>query len=176
MFIRYINWIWYILIKSCENVNRPVIVLTHVVWHYHQNDSRSILLYTWGRRVRLMVFNATFNNISAISWRSFLLEEETGVDGDKLHHIMLYRVHLFWAVFELTTLVVIGSWPRRARDSLISLAQKKFNLQLIETQGFWVQIRIWTCINNILKIYISMICGKWYFGVKCVFFFLVIIT
>jgi hypothetical protein len=26
-----------------------------------------------------MVFNATFNNISAISWRSVLLEEETGV-------------------------------------------------------------------------------------------------
>jgi hypothetical protein len=29
-----------------------------------------------------MVFNATFNNISVISWRSFLLEEETGVAGD----------------------------------------------------------------------------------------------
>jgi hypothetical protein len=29
-----------------------------------------------------MVFNATFNNISAISWRSFLLEEETGVAGE----------------------------------------------------------------------------------------------
>jgi hypothetical protein len=26
-----------------------------------------------------MVFNATFNNISAISWRSVLLVEETGV-------------------------------------------------------------------------------------------------
>jgi hypothetical protein len=28
--------------------------------------------------VRLMVFNATFNNISAISWRAVLLVEETG--------------------------------------------------------------------------------------------------
>jgi len=27
-----------------------------------------------------------------------------------------------------------------------------------------VQIRIWTCINNILKIYINIICGKGYFG------------
>jgi hypothetical protein len=28
---------------------------------------------------------------------------------DKLDHIMLYRVHLVWAGFELTTLVVIGT-------------------------------------------------------------------
>ena len=30
----------------------------------------------------LMVFNATFNNISAISWRSVLLVEETGGPGE----------------------------------------------------------------------------------------------
>ena len=30
-------------------------------------------------RVRVMVFNATINNISVISWRSVLLMEETGV-------------------------------------------------------------------------------------------------
>jgi hypothetical protein len=29
--------------------------------------------------VRVMLFNATFNNISAISWQSVLLVEETGV-------------------------------------------------------------------------------------------------
>ena len=32
-----------------------------------------------------MVFNATFNNISVISWRSVLLVEGTGVPG-KNHH------------------------------------------------------------------------------------------
>jgi hypothetical protein len=32
--------------------------------------------------LRVMVFNATFNNISVISWRSVLLVEETGVPGE----------------------------------------------------------------------------------------------
>jgi hypothetical protein len=33
-------------------------------------------------RVRVMVLNTTFNNISVISRRSGLLEEETGVPGE----------------------------------------------------------------------------------------------
>ena len=47
-----------------------------------------------------MVFNATFNNISVISWQSVLLVEETEYSEktadlpqvtDKLDHIMLHR-------------------------------------------------------------------------------------
>ena len=37
----------------------------------------SKILLVW-----LMMFNVTFNNISAISWRSVLLVEETGVPGE----------------------------------------------------------------------------------------------
>jgi hypothetical protein len=33
-------------------------------------------------RVKIMVFNVTFNNISSISWLSVLLVEETGVPGE----------------------------------------------------------------------------------------------
>ena len=33
--------------------------------------------------VRVMVFNATFNNISIILWLSVLLEQETGVPRGK---------------------------------------------------------------------------------------------
>jgi hypothetical protein len=36
-------------------------------------------------RVMIMVFNATFNNISVISWRSGFLVEETGVPEKKQH-------------------------------------------------------------------------------------------
>jgi hypothetical protein len=50
-----------------------------------------------------MVFNATFNNITIISWRSVLFVEETRVPvkipelpkvTDQLYLIMMYRVHL----------------------------------------------------------------------------------
>jgi hypothetical protein len=35
------------------------------------------------RRVRVMVFNATFNNLSVILWWSVLLVEETGVPEEE---------------------------------------------------------------------------------------------
>jgi len=42
---------------------------------YHMDNYKEV-------RVNVMVFNATFNNISVISWRSALLFEETGVPGE----------------------------------------------------------------------------------------------
>jgi hypothetical protein len=43
------------------------------------NDQEIDLLWV---RVRVIVFNATFNNISDIWWQSVLLVEETGVTGE----------------------------------------------------------------------------------------------
>ena len=40
---------------------------------------KALIVYQWDR---IMVFNATFNNISAISWRPVLLVEKTGVPGE----------------------------------------------------------------------------------------------
>jgi len=41
-------------------------------------------------RVRVMVFNATSNNISAISWWSVSLVEETGVPGENHRPIAIH--------------------------------------------------------------------------------------
>jgi hypothetical protein len=39
-----------------------------------------------------MVFNATFNNFSIISWRQILLVEETGVPGENTGAIVVVIV------------------------------------------------------------------------------------
>ena len=63
--------------------------------------------------VCLMVFNATFNNISVILWRSVLLVEETGENhrpvASNWQTLSHNVVHLARPRFVLTTSVVIGT-------------------------------------------------------------------
>jgi len=64
-----------------------------------------------------MVFNATFNNISAIPWGSVLLVEETGVPGENYKPVTSHwqtlshnvvRVHL--AIGGIQTHIVCGDF------------------------------------------------------------------
>ena len=48
-----------------------------------------------------MVFNATFNNISVVSWRSVLLVEETGVQAPDRTIDLEIRGLLYYKFFKL---------------------------------------------------------------------------
>jgi hypothetical protein len=52
--------------------------------------------------VMVMAFNATFNNISLISWRSVLLVEETWVHGENHRHAVSHWQHLSHKVVSST--------------------------------------------------------------------------
>ena len=88
--------------SSCFTNDTPHVTLlaTHQSWMRKGRDL-----------VKVMVFNATFNTISAISWRWVLLVDETGVPGRKSLTIFISICCIEyispWAGFELTTLVAI---------------------------------------------------------------------
>ena len=70
--------------------------------------------FLYGLWLWFMVFNATFKNISVISWRSVLLVEETGENyrpvvshGQTLSHNVSSTLRL--SEVELPSLVVIGT-------------------------------------------------------------------
>jgi hypothetical protein len=59
--------------------------------------------------VRIMVFNATFNNISVISWWSVLLVDETRVPGENHHPAISH--------WQTLSYIVLLSTPRHEQDS-----------------------------------------------------------
>ena len=103
--------------------------------------------WPWNTALWLMVFSATFNNISVIWWQSVLFVEETGVPGENhwpvasrwqtlSHMIVLCRVHLSMNRFELTTYVVIGTgWTCSCNPTTIWLRPRRppYNTVLKDT-------------------------------------------
>jgi hypothetical protein len=53
----------------------------------HVGIAFTILIIFIIYRVRVMVFNVTFNNISVLAWRSVLWVEETGVPEENHRHV-----------------------------------------------------------------------------------------
>ena len=121
---------------------------------------------------RFMVFNTTFNKISGISWWSVLLVEESGLPRENhrpvASHITLYRLHLAWAGFELTTLVVIwtdctGSWKSNyhttttaiyniySRSVHISCTSNEHNISATARKTIHVLQILFIYINRIWK-------------------------
>ena len=79
-------------------------------------------LKIWMWIVCLMVYSATFNNISVISWRSVLLVEETGGPGENHRPDKLYlMLHTsLWSRLELPTcgkFVSAFTWQRNISQS-----------------------------------------------------------
>ena len=62
-------------------------------------------------RIMAMVFNATLNNISVISWRSILLMEETGVVEENHRPVASHWQTLSLSNFKLKHKLHIYWWP-----------------------------------------------------------------
>ena len=81
----------------------PRVILVNVFRECHIPCTLKISVVDYGCfLVGFMVFNATFNNISVISWLSVLLMEDLEKNTNLLYTST-------WSRFELTTSVVIGT-------------------------------------------------------------------
>jgi hypothetical protein len=93
------------------NVNVKFIILSlNNGWLWMANkyplDNDLVKMIDW-----FIVLNATFSNISAISWRSVLVVEEAGVSGENHRQATGKRYHLRLRV-ECTLFCNLQSWAR----------------------------------------------------------------
>jgi hypothetical protein len=108
--------------KSCFHINWPTTCTWKVPEERDQpfvTDDAKTITSLYCHWCKVMEFNATLKNISAISWLSVLLVEETGVSRRKppTCHKPLTKFIAWccieytspWTWFELTTLVVINT-------------------------------------------------------------------
>ena len=87
----------------------------------------SFMVWLW---FGFMVFNATFNNISVISWQSILLVEETGVPGENHRPVTSHWQTFSHNVVHLTMNGIVNPTTIRSRP-FISFMNISFNKQYI---------------------------------------------
>jgi hypothetical protein len=112
------------------------------------NETSIINIYSWSYAVPYMyiIHNHRENCRTLTCITPSYLEKTTDLSQvtDKIYHIMLYRVHLTWVGFELTTLVVIGtdcicSYKFNYHRIWKSRHHLKASLLVPNNTGFWDQ-------------------------------------
>ena len=78
--------------------------LTDFIVLAHWNNSLQIMLHSALAWFSFIMPNATFNNISVISWQSVLLVEETGVTGENHQPVTCH-----WQTAPLRHIILIPS-------------------------------------------------------------------
>jgi hypothetical protein len=114
--------------------------------------------------VWFMVFNATFSNISVISWLSFLLVEETGVSWE-IHQPATSH----WQTLSHN---VVSSTPHLSRIRTHNV-QIDVTLTIDKLIKSFLEMKIWIYLsesNSRNYFYITVICNHLllFFCVKCI--------
>ena len=116
-----------------------------------------------------MVFNATFNNISVISWRSVLLVEETGVPRENHRPVESHwrtLSHIAWAGFEFTTSVVIGTDCIGSYKSNYHMITATMAPYTIKSIGLWLHYFI--PLSTIFQSYKCIVAVfYWWWKMEC---------
>jgi hypothetical protein len=97
-----------------------------------------------------MVFKATFNNISAIAWRSVLLEEEYGSTLSELDEILLGKKHLIVRSMQSVPIItkVVSSNSAHGKVYLLQHYVIKFVSNLFVHQYNWPSRYNWNIVES----------------------------
>ena len=106
-----------------------------------------------------MVFNATFNIISVISWRSVLLMEETGVPGENhrpvANHWQTWSLNVVFSTHRLSRVRFFKNhWPFSLEHTRPCCCKDVYNQHILQ-ESLWRWIVI---VFILIHVYVIKIC------------------